>query len=122
MGLNGLWAAGVNAAEQHAQLQVTASVVVTGTVDARLIARVRSAQSSNTDSCAAVSLSASGPLPTRVTFHMPGNMPGAGQMYRQVSLCPSAILAMAQSYGGHPPSWTEVAGMPEQNLSVVVEY
>lgn len=118
LGLNGLWAPHVLGAEQHAQLQVTASVVVTGTVDARLIARLRSAQSSSTDSCAAVSLTATGPLPTRVTFHGPG----ATQMYRQVSLCPSAVLAMAQSYGGRSPTWVDRGSAADTQLSVIVEY
>lgn len=117
MGLNGLWAPTVEAVEQHAQLQVSASVVVTGTVDARLIERLRSAHSSS-DSCAAISLSATSPLPTRISYHMPGIV----QMYRQISLCPSAVVAMAQSYGGHAPVWGASGGAMDQSFSVVVEY
>jgi hypothetical protein len=117
MGLNGLWAPNAIATETHGQMQVTATVLVTGTVDARLVARPRLAQNSS-DRCAAVSLSATGPLPTRVTFHLPGT----ASVHQQVSLCPSAVLAMAQSYGGRAPAWAKGQTSPDQTFFVTVEY
>ena len=126
-GIASFWIYVAKAEEQHAPMAVSAYVIATARVDARLIARSVAAPEGTVERpCASLTLSSSNSTTTRVSFRAPDQAqalrsPRASNVY-SFDLCPSAVMTLSRSSGGHAPPWQHWQTATADIFDVAVEY